>query len=173
MKTQIRLFALLLAAFASFAAFVVPATSANAATFVKFVNQGSHKCLDLRAEDGGGRNARVQQWTCFGTPNQRWATQFVTTSGGLNWFYVVSKQTGQCMEVRDPAQGNGAQVDQFPCAPDAQQLWAFVPRNGFEQIVNMAARKCLAVAGRSTADGAKIEQSSCNGSLSQTWTFVS
>ena len=139
---------------------------------MKVVNQGSHKCLDLRAEDGGGRNARVQQWTCFGTSNQRWATQFVVNSGGLNWFYIVSQQTNQCMEVRDPAQGNGAQVDQFPCAPDPQQLWAFVPRNGFEQVINMSARKCLAVNGGSPADAAKIQQSTCNGSPAQTWAFA-
>jgi hypothetical protein len=166
------LFALIVVAIGAAAALVVPATSANAAPpFVEFVNQGSHSCMDLRREDGGGRNARAQQWACFGTSNQRWATQYVMDSGGLHWFYVVSQQTKQCLEVRDSSFSNGAQVDQFPCAPDGNQLWAFVPNRGYDEVVNLGSRKCLDVAGHSAANGAWIQQWTCSGSLSQTWTF--
>ena len=81
--------------------------------------------LDVRAEDGvGNRNARIQTWQCFGSANQEWGIVFAGQYGGKDYFEFAGKTTGSlCMEVRGSSFADGAQVDQFLCAPDANQLW--------------------------------------------------
>ena len=129
--------ALLFGATALGATALTAAPAHAAVPFHELVGQGSHKCLDVRAEDGvGNRNARVQTWQCFGSANQEWGIIFAGTYGGVDYFEFAGKTTGSlCMEVRDSSFSDGAQVDQFPCAPDANQLWRLGPGTG-EQLVH-------------------------------------
>lgn len=146
-----------------------------AVPFHELVGQGSHKCLDVRAEDGvGNRNARIQTWQCFGSANQEWGIIFAGTYGGVDYFEFAGKTTGSlCMEVRDSSFANGAQVDQFPCAPDANQLWKLGPGTGNNSftLVSMNSGKCLDVSGNSTVNGAKVQQWDCNGTTAQSFAF--
>jgi hypothetical protein len=147
-----------------------------AVPFHEIVGQGSHKCLDVRAEDGvGNRNARIQTWQCFGSPNQEWGIVFAGQYSGLDYFQFVSKTTGSlCMEVRDSSLSNGAQIDQFLCAPDPNQLWRLGPGTGGNSftLISMKSGKCLDVSGNSTLNGAKVQQWDCNRTTAQSFTFA-
>jgi len=167
----------LLAGVAVLAVAALTAAPAQAAVpFHEIVGQGSHKCLDVRAEDGvGNRNARIQTWQCFGSPNQEWGTVFAGQHSGVDYFQFVGKTTGSlCMEVRGSSFSNGTQVDQFPCAPDANQLWRLGPGTGGNSftLISMNSGKCLDVSGNSTLNGAKVQQWDCNGSTAQSFTFA-
>jgi len=78
------------------------------------------------------------------------------------------------MEVRGSSFSNGAQVDQFPCAPDPNQLWRLGPGTGGNSftLISMNSGKCLDVSGNSTLNGAKVQQWDCNGSTAQSFTFA-
>ena len=87
--------ALLFGATALGATALTAAPAHAAVPFHELVGQGSHKCLDVRAEDGvGNRNARVQTWQCFGTANQEWGILFAGTYSGVDYFEFVGKTTG-------------------------------------------------------------------------------
>jgi hypothetical protein len=77
------------------------------------------------------------------------------------------------MEVRGSSFADGAQVDQFLCAPDPNQLWRLGRGNDNNHftLVNMNSGKCLDVSGNSTANGAKVQQWCCNGTDAQGFTF--
>src|SRR5664279_3229079 len=167
----------LLAGVAVLAVAALTAAPAQAAVpFHEIVGQGSHKCLDVRAEDGvGNRNARIQTWQCFGSPNQEWGILFAGQYSGVDYFQFVGKTTGSlCMEVRGSSFSNGAPVDQFPCAPDSNQLWRLGPGTGGNSftLISMNSGKCLDVSGNSTLNGAKVQQRDCNGSTAQSFTFA-
>ena len=135
---------------------------------------GLHKTRTQTVFGVGNRNARVQTWQCFGSANQEWGIIFAGTYGGVDYFEFAGKTTGSlCMEVRDSSFSDGAQVDQFPCAPDANQLWKLGPGTGNNSftLVSMNSGKCLDVSGNSTANGAKVQQWDCNGTTAQSFTF--
>jgi hypothetical protein len=85
------------------------------------------------------------------------------------WFQVISQRSQLCMEVRDSSLSAGAQVDQFLCAWDANQLWRFVYAGGSNILVNMNSGMCLDVSGASNDNFAKIQQWYCNGTVAQRW----
>ena len=98
----------LLAGVAVLAVAALTAAPAQATVpFHEIVGQGSHKCLDVRAEDGvGNRNARIQTWQCFGSPNQEWGILFAGQYSGVDYFQFVGKTTGtyawRCGALRSP-----------------------------------------------------------------------
>ncbi len=149
------------------------ATPAQAATpvYYELVGLGSSKCLDVRAEDGGGRGSRIQTWQCFGSSNQRWTLYPVgRTSGGDTYFQIISQAPGHlCMEVRGSSFSNGAQVDQTGCSQDPGQFWRWGrPNVGYSlPLVNVNSGKCLDVNAISTANGARVQQWDCNGTTAQ------
>jgi Ricin-type beta-trefoil lectin domain len=158
------------AALAAVAA-ATPAQADSAA--YEMVGLGSGRCLDIRAQDGGGAGSRAQTWPCLGSADQRWAIRQVgTTRAGDPYFQVVNQAPAHlCLEVREAAPADGAQVDVRPCAAGAGQYWRWSrPSVGHSlPLVNDASDKCLDVQANSTADGARVRVWSCDGSPAQYW----
>lgn len=151
--------------------FAVAPAQAATPTYYELVGLGSTKCLDVKAEDGGGNGSRVQTWQCFGSANQRWAIHRVgTTNTGAPYFQIVSKAPGGlCMEVRNSSFSDGAQVDVVGCSQDGNQFWRWGSGNiGYSlPLISLNSGKCLDVSGNSTANGAKVQQWTCNGTTAQ------
>ena len=149
------------------------AVPAEAATPVPYelAGLGSSKCLDVRAEDGGGVGSRVQTWQCFGSGNQRWTLYPVgRTSTGATYFQIISQAPGHlCMEVRNSSLSNGAQVDMVGCSQDGNQFWRWASGGiGYSlPLISLNSGKCLDVSGNSSANGAKVQQWDCNGTTAQ------
>ena len=95
------------------------ASPANAAvTYQQVVNWHSGKCLDVA---GGSQavGARVQQYTCNGTPAQQWTQEFT----GSGYFRLRVGVSGQCLTVKDASQDDNAPVVQQPCTWAYNQQW--------------------------------------------------
>ena len=172
------LLATALAGATMFGAAALTAAPAQAATpvYYKVVGLGSNKCLDVRAEDGGGIGSRIQTWQCYGSANQRWTLYPVgRTSAGETYFQMISQAPGHlCMEVRGSSFSDGAQVDQTGCSQDGNQFWKWGRGNvGYNlPLVNLNSGKCLDVNANSTANGARVQQWTCNGTTAQLFKTV-
>lgn len=84
-----------------------------------FWSQGTDKCLDasIVAEGGGD----VVQRACDGGPSQRWRVEGEAERG----YRIVSAVTGLCMEVEYASAEDGAQIRQFSCHGQNNQLFSF------------------------------------------------
>ena len=136
--------------------FAAAPAQAATPTYYEFVGLGSNKCLDGRAEDGGGKGSRVQTWPCFGSANQRWAIH-------------PGRDDQHRRPLRHSSFSDGAQVDVTGCSQDGNQFWRWgsgtigygLPR------VSLSSGTCLDASGNSTANGAKVQQWACNGPTAQ------
>src|SRR5690242_472722 len=100
-----------LAALASLTLCGAPRATA-AVTYQQIMNWHSGKCLDVA---GGSHaiGARVQQYTCNGTPAQQW-TKEPTNNG---FFLLRVAVSGQCLQVQGGAGSfdDNQPVVQMPC----------------------------------------------------------
>jgi hypothetical protein len=142
---------------------------------VQVIAKHSGKCLDVV---GGGtatalaNGTKLDQWTCVpGADNQVFTFKYV----GSGQYYVISKNSGKCMEVVSASTANGAAIDQLDCNGTAQQLWKLnTVTGGYKQIISALSGKCLDVSGgpTSTGDGVLMDQWDCVADApNQMWTF--
>jgi galactose oxidase len=84
-----------------------------AAGTVELINTGTGLCLEVGGQSKAA-GARIDQYTCLGTANQRWT---LLASG--NVWQLAAQQTGMCLTI---AKGSPAPLVQQPCAalPEAQ-----------------------------------------------------
>lgn len=83
---------------------------------------------------------------------------------------LVALHSGKCVAVVGGSTSDGAEIGQWPCDGDTNQMWDLREvGNGYVQVVAQHSGKCLDVAGRSTADGARVLQWSCHSGPNQQW----
>jgi hypothetical protein len=163
-KRLIGLFATLLVAGT---ALTTPAHASTTATYLRFKNQGSQKCI---AVPGGNpaKGVKLIQYGCTGGA-QEW--QVPTVNPGKQ----INGTTGKCMAVPGGTGTEGVQIIQWDCGDGHEQLWdtSGVTTSSYDTIVNNETGQCLAVAGGSHADGAAIVQFRCEpGHPEQRWTRI-
>jgi len=125
-------------------------------------------CVDV--EGGSDKDAAlVQQYTCNGSPAQRWALRNVTD----NVYELVSSASGKCLDVQGGSPDNGAALQQYTCNGTAAQRWVVADLGGgsYRLISQTGSEKCLDVRGGSTQNATKLQQYSCNGTAAQTLTL--
>ena len=124
-----------------FASLAIPA-AAHAAdpTRIKFINDGSGKCLERPPGNGyynvfntqsglcldvtGGGTADgtpTQQWDCNNTPNQQWSLDYQG-----EFVRLISVNSGKCLDVRNGSHDDHAIVQQWTCNGTAAQRWSQV-----------------------------------------------
>jgi hypothetical protein len=80
------------------------------------VSQGSNRVLDAL---GNADGANIVQNRWHGGDNQRW--RLVRSGGGF--FQIINVGSDKCLDVRDKGTENGADVQQWTCSGQDNQLW--------------------------------------------------
>jgi hypothetical protein len=79
-----------------------------------------------------------------GATSQDWELRPAGSSDGRDWFFLVSRNTGNCLDVEGAGTANGTRVLTWPCNPDADnQKWAFNPEAGHKAILGKHSGKWL------------------------------
>jgi hypothetical protein len=132
----------------------------------------SEKCVDVygaSAADG----ANVQQYPCAKAENQGWYMRDAGISNGTQYWSIVSKGSGKCLDVYKYGTDNGVNVQQWTCHGGDNQKWSVTDNgDGYVTIKNKNSGRCLDVSGVSKTDGANIQQWGCTGRGNQSW-FIS
>jgi hypothetical protein len=86
---------------------------------------------------------------------------------------IVSKNSGQCLDVAAVGTHNGANVQQWDCHGGANQLWTLTNKGGeYYLITARHSGKCLDVAGVANNNGANVQQYDCHGGPNQLWSII-
>jgi hypothetical protein len=96
------------------------------------------------------------------------AAEAAVTSGP-----IISRHSGQCVDVSQGSTSDGAPVVQWPCHRGTNQVWNYWPGGAPDvwKVVNLRSNKCLSVAGGSTANGARIIQGPCSTGQDRVWVW--
>ena len=90
----------------------------------------------------------------------------------LEFFEVVARHSGKCLDVSGASTDNFASVIQWDCHGGANQQWQFVPLgDGYYRIVARHSGKVLDVYGVTTDDLAPIIQYESHGGVNQQWSL--
>jgi hypothetical protein len=156
-----------------------------------FTSTAGNRCLQVGPADNYFlNNARIQQWTCSGAPEQQWSVNAYATANlpsGLATLYQIKNQrSGMCMEVRSGGANAyvHADMDQTYCGTGSvgsmdSQLWLVTGApDGVRgpwtlnpwSAVSRGSTMCVDVANASGNNGAWITQYFCNGTNAQRFT---
>ncbi len=98
-------------------------------------------------------------------------------SGGGSFsgnYKLISRNSGQALDVIGASTANGAGVDQWPYNGGTNQQWNIVSvGGGYYKLINRNSGQALDVAGQSTANGALVDQWPDSGTANQQWSIVS
>jgi hypothetical protein len=134
----------------------------------ELVNVNSGKCLDV-ANAAFASGAHVNQYTCSGNSNQRWASFTGWDSNPI----MVNDASGHCLDIPDGSTSSGALLQQSSCHGFSNQRFQTVYLSVFPSIVialkNENSGMCLDVPGASTSDGVQIQQYPCHYGPDQQW----
>jgi hypothetical protein len=122
--------------------------------------QHSSHCLDV-VDASTANGARVQQWQCNGSAQQKW--DLVPTQYGT--FHLKNRVSGKCLDVVDAHQTDGTALQQWNCNGAAQQQFT-VPASGVAGTIRVYG-KCLDITGGSNTMGARLQLWTCLGNLNQ------
>jgi hypothetical protein len=132
------------------------------------VLRASGKCLDIAAA-GTANGTNIQQWTCNGTPAQRFELQKLTA----NSYRLVDALARKCVDVNRSGAVDGTNIQLWACNGSGAQSFRIEDvGNGYSQLVNTNSNKCVDVAGSQLADGTNVQLWTCNGTGAQAWKFV-
>lgn len=132
---------------------------------VTITSRHSGKCVDVNA-GGFYDGANIQQWTCNGSPAQR----FIMQSLGDNRFQFMNLGSGKCIDVSRSSIYDGANIQQWTCNGTLAQTFMVDPvGGGYASIINARSLKSLDVANWGTYDGANIQQWTYFRGANQQW----
>jgi hypothetical protein len=137
---------------------------------VQLIARHSGKCLDV-TNISTQPGALLQQWTCWGGPNQQW----MLTPTGAGAYEVTSINTGMAVNVSYNSLADGALIAQFPYENTPNEKWVLAPTSdGYYQVIAQSSGKCLDVNGGpgATGDGPVVQQWACWGGANQQWMLV-
>lgn len=146
-----------------------PTPPVSNATYQLRLGTGQGLCVDVQGasrEDG----APVQQYTCNGTPAQRW--NLINIQNDV--FELRSEASGKCLDVRGASAANGAAVQQYTCNGTAAQRWSVQALGAgvYRLVSRTGSSKCLDVPQASSQNAVKLQQYTCNGTAAQSLTLV-
>ena len=134
------------------------------------VSKNSGKCLDVDGESTAS-GAGLQQWDCWGGPNQKWTFSPL----GKSAYEIISVNSGLSLGIKGgpAATQNGIALQQQVWNGGTNQQFQMQKQSdGYYQIVPVSSGLCLDVSGQATADGARVQQYSCWGGANQHWAAV-
>lgn len=131
----------------------------------RIVAKHSNKVLDVTGRSTAD-GANVQQYTYNGGDHQKWTFHsYSSSNSGPYTIMVQQKRGGQslCLDVENGSMKDRANVQQYQCTGNDNQLWYAnaATSNEYIQIMNKKSGKCLDVEERSLADGANVIQFTC------------
>ena len=89
-------------------------------------------------------------------------------------YKLISRNSGQALDVVGASTANGAAVDQWPYNGGSNQQWNIVSvGSGYYKLLSRKSGQALDVAGASTANGAHVDQWPDSGTANQQWSIVS
>jgi glucosylceramidase len=90
-------------------------------------------------------------------------------------YEIINFNSGKCVDVSGISKSDGANVHQWTCRHQSNQMWSVVPdwyTDGYFLLVVQHSGKCLDVSGPSTADGANVHQWTCHNGFNQQWSLT-
>ncbi|WP_198586786.1 rhamnogalacturonan lyase family protein [Glycomyces xiaoerkulensis] len=175
MKTFTRLpvVAAVIGLMAAATAFVVSASTANAAdvdtsAWYQIVSRHSGKVLDVdQASTDNG--AGIVQWADNDATNQ----QFRFLDSGDGYYRIQARHSGKVIDVYELSTENGADIVQWTDNGGTNQQFEVIDTDsGYVKFVNRRSGKALDVWEWSTADGGRISQYDDTGGDNQQWRLV-
>ena len=85
---------------------------------------------------------------------------------------MISRNSGQALDVAGASTANGAAVDQWPYSGTANQQWSIISVGGYYKLISRNSGQALDVAGQSTANGAHVDQWPDSGTTNQQWSIA-
>jgi|1186.fasta_scaffold38253_2 hypothetical protein len=175
MSTTARRRGRLLVALLTALAFALPLAATSPASAIygtKMENKGrgflaGPACLEIDyARAYSGAAATVDWCSNYGN-NMQWIPLPAADGSGFVRLQVV--HSGQCLDVKDGAYTDGAQIVQMPCSSSSSQQWKFVKMSwaddqNFYEVVARHSGKCL------DKSGWNVVQWNCHGADWQQWT---
>lgn len=140
---------------------------------VSFIYEREQVHLGLAQETSGGlgpalpNGAPVVQGGRSERSSQRW--EFVPEG---DYFKIVAKQSGKCLEVSGGSHANGAKVVQWDCYGGDNQRWRLIRVGDGYRFVAKHSEKCLDVSRAAKHEGAPVIQWQCHGGGNQLWKRV-
>ncbi|WP_283133024.1 RICIN domain-containing protein [Rhizohabitans arisaemae] len=110
-------------------------------------------CVDIPGANGFN-GARIQLWSCNGTPAQQWSRSGRSIT-----------VMGRCLDVEGWGTGNGTPVQLWDCTGGGNQQWDH-HNGGFR---NAHSGKCLDLPGNNPSPGNKLTIYDCHGGPAQRW----
>ena len=99
---------------------------------------------------------------------QQWNFQ----DAGSEYFRIVNRNSGKCLDVYAALTADGANVVQWACNNGTNQQWQVFRTGNFAELRARHSGKCLDVNAVSTVNGGNIQQWTCNGAANQQWSFA-
>ena len=123
------------------------------------VNHAHGLCLDAAGQTDANNGGRVQLWSCWNGPNQRWVRV------GNE---IINQAHGLCLDAAAQTNANnGGTVQLWSCLNNVNQQWQPVG----SELVNQAHGLCLDAAALTDAsNGGKVQLWSCLNNANQQWT---
>jgi len=138
------------------------ASSLSSVVDVKVANDGSLFYLQ-RGGSPAGQVHRVRSNQAPGGPLPNGNYRLLPT-------HIPSGTPARCVDVTGVSQESGADIIQWTCNGQANQLFNFTHLgSGIYEIRAVHSNLCMSVAGNSTADGADVVQLTCTATTGQRW----
>ncbi|WP_336215289.1 RICIN domain-containing protein [Nonomuraea sp. LPB2021202275-12-8] len=93
------------------------------------------------------------------------------TVQAAGWYRIKNDNSGLCLDVEGARTGNGAQVIQYQCNGNYNQLWYISGDGSIKPRHVSSLTRCLAIGKSSQANGADAILWDCLGSPGQKWGF--
>ena len=148
-------------AFASVTPCVLPAAQGGGYEAVAFDHTGTHY---YDTYDSQGSTSAAEPLNFYERAGE--------SPPELQFFEVVARHSGKCLDVSGASADNLASVIQWDCHGEANQQWQFVPLgDGYYRIMARHSGKVLDVYGVSTEDLASITQYESHDGVNQQWSL--
>jgi hypothetical protein len=138
-------------------------TTIGACAGAVIVNEAVNQCVWVASGNARQNGMVVSVSACRGGGNQRW--RLIAKRGA---FELAAASSGNCLDVKDGRQDEGASLQQLACTGHDSQLFALRPAAQGSQLVAQHSGKCVSVAPGHQPRAALI-QVTCTEDAAQTW----
>lgn len=113
-------------------------------------------------------SAKVIQWGCNKSQDQRWVFEDTTDANGNRAYFLRNAYSGKCMGVQSSLT-NGTGVIQYTCNGAVDEKWWY--NSETRELRNVYSGKCLAI-GAAATKGSQLTQWTCNGAADEKWSLT-
>ncbi|WP_045744850.1 RICIN domain-containing protein [Actinoplanes rectilineatus] len=88
--------------------------------YYRLVNVKSGKCMNVQG-GGSANGTAIIQFTCGGASayNDQWRMVYLITFWGHDYYHIINRQTGKCLNLRGGSSSPGADIIQWTCSDTA------------------------------------------------------